>query len=80
MTTNFDKYPPVRSSRQLGSTIRRIRKSRNYSQGTLATLSGLRQAGISQMETGAEGARLGSLFKIISALDIEIVIRKRSKE
>lgn len=79
MSKKIKHYPPVRSPRQLGDTIKRIRREQEYSQNELAKYSGLRQAGVSLLEGGAKGVRLESLFKIMATLDIEIVLRKRSK-
>jgi HTH-type transcriptional regulator / antitoxin HipB len=70
---------PIRSTKQLGDAIKRFRKAEAYSQDDLAKSSGLRQAGISHLEAGAEGVRLGTFFKILAALDLEIVLRKREK-
>lgn len=73
-------YPPIRSARQVGHTIKRIRKSMGLTQMELAQLAGLRQAGISQLESGASGVRLGSLFKILSAIEFEFVVRARTNK
>ena len=71
--------PPVRSARQLGSTLKRVRIDKKLSQTDISNETGLRQAGISLLEGGAKGVRLDTLFKILAALDLEIVVQKRSK-
>ena len=69
----------VRSARQLGNVIKRERKQQDLSQNALAEEAGLRQAGISLIESGAKGVRLETFFKILAALDLEVAIQKRSK-
>ena len=69
----------VRSARQLGHVIKRERYAQGFSQNDLAEKSGLRQAGISLIESGAKGVRLETLFKLLAALDLEIVVQKRKK-
>jgi len=39
----------------------------------------LRQATISKLETGEPGTRLSTLFDVLTALDLELVIRPRTK-
>ena len=39
----------------------------------------LRQATISKLETGEPGTRLSTLFDELTALDLELVIRSRTK-
>ena len=75
----IDTRWPVRSTQQLGQAIKRIRKTQHRSQETLAKLAGLRQAGISQLEAGAQGVRLETIFKILASLDLEIILQKRKK-
>ena len=48
-------------------------------QTTLAQLSGLRQEMVSKVETGQTGVKLATLFDLLAALDLELVIRPRSK-
>ncbi|MCB0366490.1 MAG: helix-turn-helix transcriptional regulator [Bdellovibrionaceae bacterium] len=69
----------VRSTRQLGHVIKRERNTQGFSQNDLAEKSGLRQAGVSLVESGAKGVRLETLFKLLAALDLEIVVQNRKK-
>ena len=74
---NPPSFPPIRSAKQFGNAIQRIRKARALTQSQLSESAGLRQAGLSQIESGANGVRLFSLFKLLAALNLEIVLRKR---
>jgi HTH-type transcriptional regulator/antitoxin HipB len=73
------KTATVRNSKQLGNILKRFRASTPSTQKTVAEKSGLRQASVSQIEAGAKGIRLDSLFKILAALDLEIIVQKRTK-
>tara|TARA_R110000868_G_scaffold80982_3_gene229616 strand:+ start:10676 stop:10927 length:252 start_codon:yes stop_codon:yes gene_type:complete len=68
----------ARSSRQLGAAIQRARKQKGMSQTELAGLAGLRQELVSKIETGQEGTRLSSIYALLAALDLEMVIDQRS--
>lgn len=70
----------ARTSKQVGATIRRIRKRRGLSQQALGELAGLRQETISSIETGNQSARLENLLAVIAALDLELQIAPRSKD
>lgn len=73
------KTTTVRNSVQLGNILKRFRTHLFNTQKEVAEKSGLRQASVSQIEAGAKGVRLESLFKILAALDLEIVVQKRTK-
>ncbi len=67
-----------RTSQQIGAALRRYRKKRDLTQGDLGSLINKRQATISNLEAG-EGGTLETLLAILSALDLELVIRPRAK-
>ncbi|RAH95680.1 transcriptional regulator [Acuticoccus sediminis] len=68
----------IRTPRQLGVALQRRRKLLGLTQTDLAGAAGLRQATISEIERG-EGARLGSLMRILAALDLELTVRHRTR-
>ncbi len=68
----------ARSPRQMGNIIQRTRKQRSLTQTDLANLAGLRQELISKIETGHEGTKLSSVYALFAALDLELVVDKRS--
>jgi HTH-type transcriptional regulator/antitoxin HipB len=69
----------TRTSPQLGAALRRRRKQTGLSQEALADKVKLRQATISRLESGDMGSKLGTLLAVVAALDLEIVVRPRSK-
>ncbi len=69
----------VRTTKQLGAAIRRYRRSTGLSQAELGAKTKLRQATISALEQGEPGTELRTLIDVMSALDLEIMVRDRSK-
>lgn len=69
----------ARDPKQIGNLIRRARKRRGLSQGALGAKAGLRQETVSLLETGNETAKLETILKVLSALDLELRIAPRSK-
>lgn len=70
----------ARSSKQVGAALRSLRKQAQLTQGVLGKRVGVRQATISDIENADASTKLETLFDVLSALDLELVIRKRSKE
>jgi HTH-type transcriptional regulator / antitoxin HipB len=68
----------ARTPKQVGDAVRRRRRALRLHQKDLAGKTGLRQATISAVETGESGT-LRTLFDILTALDMEVVVRPRSK-
>lgn len=69
----------ARTPQQLGAVIRRKRKQIGLSQEELGGRIRLRQATISKLEAGEPATRLQTLLDALAALDLEIVIRSRTK-
>jgi HTH-type transcriptional regulator/antitoxin HipB len=59
--------------------VRRRRRSQGLKQKDLGDKTKLRQATISGLEAGEPGTQLRTLFDVITALDLELVIRPRTK-
>lgn len=68
---------PVRSPQQLGDALARMRGLRGRTQTELARDAGIRQATISSVEAGARGTELSTVFSLLAALDLELVVRER---
>ncbi len=68
-----------RNDKQLGAIIRRCRKQVGLTQAQLGTIIGKRQATISELESGERGTNLDTLFSILNALELEMVVRPRRK-
>lgn len=69
----------VRTANQLGSTLRRYRRQKNLSQRSLGDLMRARQATVSKLESGARGTQIGVLIDALAALNLELVVRPRTK-
>ncbi len=69
----------ARSSRELGQLIGRFRKAKGYTQKQLGAKAAVKQTAISVIESGAEGVRVGTLFKILAALELEIILSPRGQ-
>lgn len=67
----------VYSPKSLGSTIKRQRKAKKLSQSEAGNAFKLDQTTISSIEQGAPGTRLETLFRMLAALDLEMVIRSK---
>jgi HTH-type transcriptional regulator/antitoxin HipB len=69
----------TRTPKQLGMVLQRYRKAAGLSQDALARRIHLRQATISALEGSATNARLGTLFDALAALELELIVRPRTK-
>lgn len=68
----------ARTPLQLGNQIREKRRKLGLAQEQLAVKAGVRQRTISNIEISGAG-RLDTLLRVLAALDLEIVIRTRTK-
>ncbi len=66
----------VRDERQLAAALRRQRKRADLTQSDLAMSAQKRQATISNLENGS-GGTLDTLFSVLRALELELVVRPR---
>ena len=69
----------ARTPKQLGDAIRRQRRKLRLNQTALGERTQLRQATISAVESGEPGTQIRTLCDVLAALDLEFVIRQRSK-
>ncbi|MFN0023642.1 MAG: helix-turn-helix domain-containing protein [Parvularculaceae bacterium] len=69
----------ARTAKQVGAILRRRRRRLGLSQAELGERAGVRQATISSLESGEQGARLKTVCDVMSVLGVEFVIRDRSK-
>jgi HTH-type transcriptional regulator/antitoxin HipB len=68
----------ARTPLQLGNCIRETRRKLGFSQEELAAKIGVRQKTVSDIETSA-AARLETVLRTLAALDLELVVRQRTK-
>lgn len=67
----------ARTSRQIGTLIRRARNKHGLSQAELGERCGLRQATISLIENGSPATRLDTLLAVLAALELDLFIGPR---
>ena len=75
--TSSEPVVSVRSPEHLGIALQRFRKRRSWTQKQVGGRAGVKQGGVSSVESGAPGTRLETLFKLLAALDLELVVRRR---
>jgi HTH-type transcriptional regulator/antitoxin HipB len=69
----------ARTADQIGAALRRRRRNLNLTQAALSTRTRRRQATISRLENGEPKTQLQTLVDVLAALDLELVIRVRTK-
>jgi HTH-type transcriptional regulator / antitoxin HipB len=69
----------ARTPKQIGEILRRHRHLTGISQGELGSRVGLRQATISQIESGHRATKISTICDLLAALDLELTVAARSK-
>jgi len=69
----------ARTPKQIGAAVRRRRRALGMNQKDVGSKTQLRQATISGLEAGEAGTQLRTLFGVLTALNLELVIRPRTK-
>jgi HTH-type transcriptional regulator/antitoxin HipB len=70
----------VYSPKSLGSAIKRQRKAKKLNQKEAGSAFRIEQSTFSSIEQGASGTRIATLFRILAALDLEMVIRTKDSK
>ena len=73
----------ISSPKALGNAIKRQRKGKKLSQQKAGSAFKIEQTTVSSIEGGASGTRLETVFRMLAALGLEMVIRpiqKNTKE
>jgi HTH-type transcriptional regulator/antitoxin HipB len=68
----------TRSAQQLGAALRQRRRALGLTQSDIASRTKIRQATVSSAEAG-EPMQLDTLLHLLAALDVEILLRERTK-
>lgn len=69
----------ILSPEGLGAALRSERKKRKQSQTAVGKAVGVDQPTVSKVEKGNPGTELGTLFRLLAALELELVIQPRQK-
>ncbi|MDB5366837.1 MAG: hipB [Rhodospirillales bacterium] len=69
----------IRTPKQLGNALVRARAQAGLNQRALAEAIGSYQSTISSAESGGPGVRVRTVFEILAALGLELVVRPRSQ-
>lgn len=64
---------------QLAQILRGYRRSRQLTQAEMATMGGLMQKTVSNLEVAPQKTSVATLFKLLSALNLELVLREKSR-
>lgn len=67
----------ARTPEQLGSILKSCRTLRRMTQEVAGSRVGIKQTTVSTIEAYAARARVETLYKLLSALDLELVIRDK---
>lgn len=67
----------VYSPQSLGQQLRRVRKKLGLNQTQAGYYFNIEQSTFSSIERGAPGTRLETLFRVLAALDLEMVLRPK---
>jgi HTH-type transcriptional regulator/antitoxin HipB len=70
----------VVSPESLGLALRAVRKEKGLSQKAVGHDVGMEQHTISKIEKGNPGTGLGTIFRLLSALDLDLVVQPRQKQ
>lgn len=69
----------VTTASMLAHVLREFRYQQNLSQSELARLAMVKQATISAFENNPDSTKIETLFKLLTALELEFVIQPRPK-
>ena len=69
----------IKTPQQLGAVLRGYRNSKKLNQQALGTRAALPQPVISKIESNSGRVMLSRLFKVLAALDLELVVRPKTK-
>ncbi len=75
----FEMEQFVYSPKTLGIAIQRQRKAKKLNQQDAGKAFKLKQATVSSIESGALGTRIDTLFRLLAALDLEMIIRSKDE-
>lgn len=69
----------ARNEKQIGAILRRVRKQAGLTQGAIGDNIHMRQGTVSRLEAGEPAVQIRTLMAMLAALELELVVRPRSK-
>ncbi len=63
----------------LGQILKSVRVKKGLNQQQAGKLVGMTQAMVSRIERGESNARIDTLFRLLAALDMEMIVQPREK-
>jgi len=70
----------INSPLTLGQFLNRVRKSKKLTQHETGQTFKLDQTTISSIEQGAKGTRIDTIFRLLAALDLEMIIQEKGNQ
>lgn len=67
----------ARTPQQLGQILKACRAKRQLTQGMVGARVGVRQSQLSSIETRGADITVDTLYRLLSALDLELVLRDK---
>lgn len=71
--------PKVTSPKILGQILKSARNKKGLTQDQTGNFVGITQAMVSRIERGESNARIDTLFRLLSALEMELAVNFRQK-
>lgn len=68
---------PIKTPDQLGAVLKGFRRERKLTQAVLGSRVGLPQNAVSEIESSPGRSSLARVFKLMAALDLDLVVRRR---
>lgn len=68
----------VQSPKLLGAAIKRARKNKKLNQKQAGFPFNIEQSTVSSIEQGTAGTRIDTIFRMLAALDLEMIIQSKS--
>jgi HTH-type transcriptional regulator/antitoxin HipB len=68
------------SAKVLGQILKSTRSQKGLTQEQAGNLVGITQAMVSRIERGESNARIDTLFRLMSALELEVAVKPIEKE
>jgi HTH-type transcriptional regulator/antitoxin HipB len=68
---------PIKTPSHLGAVLKGFRRDRKLTQADVGAAVGLPQNAISEIEAAPDRSSLGRVFKLLAALDLDLVVRPK---